>query len=72
MAEIEESYELLVRSYGAKILNLTQIVPKNPERPYSQQNADFSKDTIKQITNEGEVNGLEELESLQVMKEYIF
>lgn len=69
MAEIEESYELLVRSYGAKILSLTQIIRKNPERPYSQQNANFSIDTIKQITNEGEVNGLEELESLQVMKE---
>jgi NTE family protein len=62
IAEIEKSYELLVRRYGAKILSVTRIVRKNPERPYSQQNADFSLDTIKQVINEGEVNGLNVLE----------
>lgn len=62
IAQIEKSYELLVRRYGAKILSVTRIVRKNPERPYSQQNADFSLDTIKQVINEGEVNGLHVLE----------
>lgn len=65
MAEIEKSYELLVRKYGAKILSVTRIVRKSPKRPYSQQNADFSVDTIKQIINEGESNGLEALKSFQ-------
>jgi NTE family protein len=65
MAKIEKSYELLVRSYGAKILSITRIVRKNPERPYSQENADFSVETIRQIINEGEVNGLEEIELSQ-------
>lgn len=65
MTEIERSYELLVRRYGAKILSVTRIVRKSPERPYSQQNADFSVDTIKQIIREGEATGLEELKSFQ-------
>lgn len=65
MTEIERSYELLVRRYGAKILSVTRIVRKSPERPYSQQNADFSVDTIKQIIREGEASGLEELKSFQ-------
>ena len=61
MEEIEKSYDLLVRRYGAKILSVTRIIRKSPERPYSQQNADFSVDTIKQIIKEGELNGMEEL-----------
>lgn len=65
MEEIEKSYELLVRKYGAKILSVTRIVRKSPSRPYSQQNADFSPDTIKQIINEGEANGIEELKSFR-------
>ncbi len=65
MEEIEKSYELLVRKYGAKILSVTRIVRKSPSRPYSQQNADFSPETIKQIINEGEANGLEELKSFR-------
>lgn len=67
MAEIEKGYDLLVRRQGAKIPSVTRIVRKSPERPYSQQNADFSRDTIKQLINEGEVNGLEELKSYQTM-----
>ncbi len=39
MAEIEKSYDLLVRKHGAKILSVTRIIRKSPERPYSQQNA---------------------------------
>jgi NTE family protein len=65
MAQIESGYELLVRKYGAKILSVTRIVRKSPERPYSQQNADFSVDTIRRVVDEGAANGLEELESFQ-------
>jgi hypothetical protein len=65
MAQIESGYELLVRKYGAKILSVTRIVLKSPERPYSQQNADFSVDTIRRVIDEGAANGLEELESFQ-------
>ena len=64
MAQIESGYELLVRKYGAKI-SVTRIVRKSPERPYSQQNADFSVDTIRRVIDEGAANGLEELESFQ-------
>jgi NTE family protein len=65
MTEIEKSYDLLVRRYGAKILSVTRIVRKSPERPYSQQNSDFSTDTIKRIIMEGESSGLEELKSFK-------
>jgi NTE family protein len=65
MTEIEKSYDLLVRRYGAKILSVTRIVRKSPERPYSQQNSDFSTDTIKRIIMEGESAGLEELKSFK-------
>ena len=63
MIEIEKGYDLLVRRHGAKILSVTRIVRKSPERPYSQQNSDFSVDTIKRIILEGEKTGLEELKS---------
>ncbi|MEP6576570.1 MAG: hypothetical protein ABJB85_09100 [Nitrososphaerota archaeon] len=63
MGEIEKSYDLLVKRHGAKILSVTRIIRKSPERPYSQQNADFSVDTIKQIIKEGELNAMEELRS---------
>jgi hypothetical protein len=66
MAEIDKSYELLVKRYGSKILSVMRIVRKSPDHPYSQQNADFSIDTIKQIIKEGEVNGLEELKSFRL------
>jgi NTE family protein len=65
MEEIDKSYELLVKRYGAKILSVTRIVRKSPDHPYSQQNADFSVDTIKQIVKEGETNGLEGLKLFQ-------
>jgi NTE family protein len=65
MREIEKSYDLLVRRHGAKILSVTRIIRKSPERPYSQQNADFSVDTIKQIIKEGEFNAMEELKSFK-------
>lgn len=65
MTEIEKSYDLLVRRYGAKILSVTRIVRKSPERPYSQQNSDFSVDTIKRMIMEGESSGLEELKSFK-------
>ena len=65
MEEIEKSYDLLVRRYGAKILSVRRIIRKSPERPYSQQNADFSVDTIKQIIKEGELNAMEELKSFR-------
>jgi NTE family protein len=65
MGEIEKSYDLLVRRYGAKISSVTRIIRKSPERPYSQQNADFSVDTIKQIIKEGELNVMEELKSFK-------
>jgi NTE family protein len=65
MAEIDKGYELLVKRYGSKILSVMRIVRKSPDHPYSQQNADFSIDTIKQIIKEGEVNGLEELKSFR-------
>jgi hypothetical protein len=65
MTEIEKSYDLLVRRFGAKILSVTRIVRKSPERPYSQQNSDFSVDTIKRIIMEGESSGLEELKSFK-------
>jgi len=71
MAEIEKSYELLVRRYGAKILSVMRIVRKSPDHPYSQQNADFSIDTIKQIIKEGEANGLEELKSFKFKNQEI-
>jgi NTE family protein len=64
MAEIEKRYDLIVKRHGAKILSVTRIVRKNPARPYSQQNADFSVETIKQIINEGESAGGEKLNSL--------
>jgi len=67
VAEIEKGYDLLAKRHGAKILSVTRIVRKSLERPYSQQNADFSIHTIKQIINEGEVNGLEELKSYQTI-----
>ena len=66
MAEIDKGYELLVKRYGSKILSVMRIVRKSPDHPYSQQNADFSIDTIKQIIKEGEVNGLEELKSFRL------
>lgn len=66
-AEIEKGYDLLVRRHGAKILSVIRIVRKSPERPYSQQNADFSMDTIEQLINEGEINGLEELKAYQTI-----
>ena len=69
MTEIEKSYDLLVRRYGAKILSVTRIVRKSPERPYSQQNSDFSTDTIKRIIMEGESAGLEELKSFKFKKQ---
>jgi NTE family protein len=65
MTEIEKSYDLLVKRHGAKILSVTRIVRKSPERPYSQQNSDFSVDTIKRIIMEGENTGLEELKSFE-------
>ena len=65
MGEIEKSYDLLVKRHGAKILSVTRIIRKSPERPYSQQNADFSVDTIKQIIKEGEHNAMEELKSFK-------
>jgi NTE family protein len=65
MTEIEKSYDLLVRRFGAKILSVTRIVRKSPERPYSQQNSDFSVDTIKRIIMEGESSGREELKSFK-------
>jgi NTE family protein len=65
MGEIEKSYDLLVRRHGAKILSVTRVIRKSPERPYSQQNADFSVDTIKQIINEGEINAMEQLKSFE-------
>jgi NTE family protein len=65
MGEIEKSYDLLVKRHGAKILSVTRIIRKSPERPYSQQNADFSVDTIKQIIKEGEINGMQELKSFE-------
>ena len=65
MTEIEKSYDLLVRRYGAKILSVTRIVRKSPERPYSQQNSDFSVDTIKRIIMEGESTGLQDLKSFK-------
>ncbi len=68
MAQIEKGYELLVRKFGSKILSVTRIVRKNPKRPYSQQNADFSVDTIKQIIAEGETNALQELEPVAIVK----
>jgi hypothetical protein len=40
-------------------------VRKSPERPYSQQNSDFSVDTIKRIIMEGESSGREELKSFK-------
>jgi hypothetical protein len=63
MMEIENGYDLLVRRHGAKILSVTRIVRRSPERPYSQQNSDFSVNTIKRIIMEGEKTGLEELKS---------
>lgn len=65
MGEIEKSYDLLVKRHGAKILSVTRIIRKSPERPYSQQNADFSVDTIKQIIKEGEHYAMEELKSFK-------
>ena len=65
MGEIEKSYDLLVRRHGAKIMSVTRIIRESPERPYSQQNADFSVDTIKQIIREGELNAMEELKSFK-------
>jgi NTE family protein len=65
MAEIEKSYDLLVKRHGAKILSVRRIIRKSPERPYSQQNADFSVDTIKQIIKEGELGAIEELKSFK-------
>jgi NTE family protein len=65
MEEIEKSYDLLVKRHGAKILSVTRIIRKSPERPYSQQNADFSVDTIKHIIKEGELNAMEELRSFK-------
>ena len=70
MGEIEKSYDLLVRRYGAKILSVTRIIRKSPERPYSQQNADFSVDTIKEILKEGELNAMEELKSFRFKEQY--
>jgi hypothetical protein len=46
-------------------LSVTRIIRKSPERPYSQQNADFSVDTIKHIIKEGELNAMEELRSFK-------
>jgi NTE family protein len=63
MAEVEKSYDLLVRKYGAKILSVTRIIRKSPKHAYSQQNADFSPDTIRAIIEEGEINGNEELKT---------
>ena len=65
MGEIEKSYDLLVKRHGAKILSVRRIIRKSPERPYSQQNADFSVDTIKQIIKEGELSAMEELKSFK-------
>ena len=65
MAKIEKGYKLLVKKYGAKILSVIRIVRKSPNHPYSQQNADFSVATIKQIIEEGKTNALQELESRQ-------
>ncbi len=65
LVEIEKSYDLLVKRHGAKILSVTKIIRKSSERPYSQQNADFSVDTIKRIIKEGEINGIQELKSFK-------
>ena len=65
MGEIEKSYDLLVKRHGAKILSVRRIIRKSPARPYSQQNADFSVDTIKQIIKEGELSAMEELKSFK-------
>jgi NTE family protein len=65
MEEIEKGYDLLVKRHGAKILSVTRIIRKSPERPYSLQNADFSVDTIKQIIKEGEITAMEQLKSFE-------
>lgn len=64
IASIEKNYDLLVRKHGAKILTVSRVVRKNPEKPYSLQNADFSPETIRHMIDEGERSGLEELKSL--------
>ena len=66
MDNIEKGYGLLVKKFGAKILSVIRIVRKSPKSPYSQQNADFSVDTIKNIINEGETNALQELGSHKI------
>jgi NTE family protein len=62
MAKIEKSYGLLVKKFGARILSVIRIIRQSPRSPYSQQNADFSLDTIKKIISEGEANALQELD----------
>ena len=72
MIQIEKSYDLLVRKYGAKILSVTRIIRKSPKRAYSQQNADFSPDTIRAIIEEGEINGNEELKTFHFKDKEFF
>jgi NTE family protein len=66
MEKIEKGYRLLVKKFGAKILSVIRIVRQSPKTPYSQQNADFSLDTIKNIIREGEANALQELGSHKI------
>jgi hypothetical protein len=51
---ITKKHSALVEKHGAKILKLNRTTRINPEIPYSLQNADFSVDTIKELTRQGE------------------
>jgi NTE family protein len=63
VAEMEQMYKEIVESGGAEILSLKKISRTELDSPYLLKNADFSKNTIVELINQGEQNTFQQLKN---------